>query len=72
MKRSAARSPALSVLSDCIVSGLPYAQLFTSQSLNVLFAITHPNEPYAFFAPPSVASQSCFPSLMFVARFVVL
>eukprot|EP00957_Ditylum_brightwellii_P140012 10668860-Ditylum_brightwellii.AAC.1 len=72
MKRSAARSPALSVLSDCIVSGLPYARPFPSQSLKVLLAMTHPNEPYACFAPLYVASQSCCPSLMFVARFVVL
>eukprot|EP00957_Ditylum_brightwellii_P114001 8691422-Ditylum_brightwellii.AAC.1 len=66
MKQSAARSPTLSVLSNCIVSGLPYARPFPSQSLNASLAMTHPNKPYACFAPPSVASQSCCPSLMLV------
>eukprot|EP00957_Ditylum_brightwellii_P048423 3674967-Ditylum_brightwellii.AAC.1 len=67
MKQSAASSPALSVLSDCIVSGLPYAWPFPSQSLNTSLAMTHPNKPYVCFAPPSVSSQSCCPNLMLVA-----
>eukprot|EP00957_Ditylum_brightwellii_P108144 8250508-Ditylum_brightwellii.AAC.1 len=67
MNLRTARRPALSVLSDCIVSGSPYAQPFPSHSLNESFAMTHPKEPYAFFAPTSVASHSCCPSLMFVA-----
>eukprot|EP00957_Ditylum_brightwellii_P069423 5271008-Ditylum_brightwellii.AAC.1 len=68
MNLRTARRPALSVLSNCIVSGLPYAWPFPSHSLNESFAMTHPNEPYAFFAPPSYASHSCCPCLMFVAR----